>query len=496
MSQQLTIKTDPAEAKPVKAKEPRPPCQRDREIYHAVRICHRKQTPVAEQFGMSQGRVSQIVREVAKYMSGFFPGEDLDVRLSQMPVTQLVDWECYQRRLEDHRRAELVFEQSQQKLVTEQRTYGGKSLEEQLEKTVITEREQRISLDAVKVLERINDKIERTAGSGKASGVREHPDSVAGRKGRPPHREADASRSPIPPPECLTPEDRERWPQLMREEQELAAGRLEYYPNIPLDRARVPEGPLWSYYPWRTEAESSSATLAGQVVDGTSTIEGYFRNLQHLEVSKPLGYPNVLTKDREGRWQLLDPQQVPLPVMPPERAALPERSPEQVYWPYKSKAEHYAMMLAEMVLRGHLSRDQYEGLSAWASWYTNEKYPDPLARIDRVINAEEAGGGTGTLPVQDVPDEARPAGQVTNATYGSEVAPGQDDAQAGERPRTPGDDEGRSGHPPLANQHWQDASGTQPTRLERRLASGRRMSPVERRRLEGLVARRREAGGD
>jgi hypothetical protein len=46
------------------------------------------------------------------------------------------------------------------------------------------------------------------------------------------------------------------------------------------------------------------------------------------------------------------------------------------------------MMRAEMVLRGHLSRDQYESVNAWASWYMNEKYPDPLARCAEKCNSE------------------------------------------------------------------------------------------------------------
>jgi hypothetical protein len=351
---------------------------RDREIYHAVRICHCKQTAVALQFGLTQARISQIVRKVGKFMSEFLPGEDLDVRLGEMAVPQLVDWECYLRRQEHYRHAALAFEQSQHNLITKRSTFAG-SENDKPEQTVVTEREQRISLDAVKVMERINDKIERTAGSGRGAG------NVAFRsaKGR-----AFAEQKPtISPPECLRPEDRERWPKLMREEQELAAGRLELYPKITLDHARAPAGPLWSYYPWRTEAESSSAMLASLVVEGEFTIEDYLSTLELTELSKPFAHPNVLTKDRSGRWQLLDPKQVPLPVLSPERAALPEGSPERVYWPYQSKAEHFAMMRAEMVLRGHLSRDQYESLNAWASWYMNEKYPDPLARIDGNISA-------------------------------------------------------------------------------------------------------------
>jgi hypothetical protein len=375
---------------------------RDREIYHAVRICHRKQTAVALQFGLTQARISQIVRKVGKFMSEFLPGEDLDVRLGEMAVPQLVDWECYLRRQEHYRHAALAFEQSQHNLITKRSTYAG-SENDKPEQTVVTAREQRISLDTVKVMERINDKIERTAGSGRASGVRvvhkpEHPGGVAGRKGRPPYREADTSRSPLSPPECLSPEDREQWPQLMREEQELAAGRLKQYPEITLDHARAPEGPLWGYYPWRTEAEYNAALLASNVIYGYMDIEEYLRRLEHLELSKPFAHPNLLTKDKEGRWQLLDPKQVPLPVLPPERAALPEGSPERVYWPYQSKAEHYAMMRAEMVLRGHLSREQHESLNAWASWYMNEKYPDPLARIDGNISAGAEASGVREHP--------------------------------------------------------------------------------------------------
>src|SRR4029450_9795362 len=129
---------------------------------------------------------------------------------------------------------------------------------------------------------------------------------------------------------------------------------------------------------------------ASVLVEGIVVLGVNIRRLEHTELSKPLAHPNVLTKDRVGRWTYREPAQLPLPVMPAERAALPEESPERIYWPYRSKAEHYAMMRAEMVLRGHLSREQYESLNAWASWYMGEQYPDPLARIERNLSAAEA----------------------------------------------------------------------------------------------------------
>jgi hypothetical protein len=236
--------------------------------------------------------------------------------------------------------------------------------------------------------------------------VRQHPGNAAARSGNPAHREANASRSPftsgaggnqpypkLPLPEGLRAEDRELWPKLLREEQEEALDNLKRHPGKPLAwlKLRPGSGSHWSYYPWRTEAESSSARLADDVVRGDRTIESYLRLLELLELSKPFAHPNVLTKDREGRWQLMDPNQVPLPAMTPERAALPEGSPERIYWPYKSKAEHYAMLRAEMVLRGHLSLDQYKSLNAWASRHMNEKYPDPLENLVGNISAKRDG---------------------------------------------------------------------------------------------------------
>src|SRR4029453_3511719 len=114
---------------------------------------------------------------------------------------------------------------------------------------------------------------------------------------------------------------------LPREVQELAARRLAIWPDISLDCASVPEGGRGSYYPWRTEAGFASSQLASRVIDGIIYVEEYIRRLEHTELSKPLAHPNVLTKDRVGRWTYREPAQLPLPVMPVKGEALPEGGP-------------------------------------------------------------------------------------------------------------------------------------------------------------------------
>jgi len=454
--EQTMSQQNPApEPQPAQPPEDQRPGERDLEIYRAVRIQLHKQKTVALTYGLTPGRISQIVKRVSRHLARLFPGEDLKLRFAEAKRMRLMDYECHERRVEIYRKCELALEQSGHPLLAQQWTYEGPAESNQPVKTVVKEREQPISMAALREMRRLNNEMQW--GGGKPG--RRDPE-----KGRRSGGKAAAVLEKLPPPECLSEADRAAWPNLTREEQELAAGRLQYCPKITLDHARVAPG-QYSYYPWRTEAESNSANVARDVVAGDRTIEGYFVHLEHLELSKPFAHPNVLTKDREGRWQLLDPKQVPLPVMPPERAALPAGSPEHVYWPNKSKAEHYAMMRAEMVLRGHLSRDQYESLNAWASRYMNEKYPDPLAKCAEKFNSNaECGEASG---VRKHPGDAAEPTEV--------VAPSVDE--------------------PVETRTHQEADASRsPTKLERLLASGRSMPASRRRRLEGLAARRRENG--
>src|SRR5262245_9662511 len=196
------------------------------------------------------------------------------------------------------------------------------------------------------------------------------------------------------------------------------------------------------------------------------------------------------------------------------------------------------MMRAEMVLRGHLSREQYEGLNAWASWYMGEEYPDPLARIDKKFNGAEARGiaDCGLRDAEWAGDEARGPGEAVGASGGQRAnerpwespvphtapstphsIPGTPHSIPGTPHSIPGTPHSISGtpysvpgtellaasrasgvreHPDGATEreidvaeeerrHREADASRSPTRIERRLASGRRMSPVERRRLEG-----------
>ena len=378
-SQQTPSQQTPTpEPQPAQPPEDQRPGERDLEIYRAVRIHLHQQKTVALTYGLTPGRISQIVKRVSRHLARLFPGEDLKLRFAEAKRMRLVDFECHERRVEMYRKCQLALEQSGHALIDQQWTYEGPAETNKLVKTVVKQHGQPISMAALREMRRLNNEMQWGGGKpGRREGGKERP---SGRKGT-------AVIENFPPPECLSEADRAEWPQLMREQQELAARRLAIWPDLTLAHASVPAGPQWSYYPWRTEAEHNAALLANLVVAGQYTIEEYYQHLEILELSKPFAHPNLLTKDRSGRWQLFDPQQVPLPVMPPERAALPAESPERVYWPNKSKAAHFAMMRAEMVLRGHLSRDQYESLNAWASWYMNEEYPDPLAQCAEKFNS-------------------------------------------------------------------------------------------------------------
>ena len=531
------------------------PNSRDFEIYAAVRIHLRPQAGVALQFNLSQPRVSQFVKRVAEHMAEQLPGEDLNRLFAKAHRMELLDWECQERRLAQYRKCELVFEQSQQMWEEDQLTYEGPEESNNLVKTVVKRRPQRLSLEAVKEQRRLNNEIQSNCGlriadcgmtrrgtAGGRGSVSQQMRRAAGTAG-PLSREMASSGTPekLPLPECLQETDRDEWNKLPREVQELATTRLQIWPDLTLHNASVPEGERWSYYPWRTEAEYASALLAGMVIKGHYTIEEYFQHLEHTELSKPLAHPNVLTKDREGRWTYIYPDQVPLPVMPPERAALPEESPERIYWPYKSKAEHYAMMRAEMVLRGHLSREQYESLNAWASWFMGEQYPDPLAKLEQNISAEGEGNAecglrnaefqaplAGTKPgpgaaASDV-DFVADAGPAREVALLAGTKPGAGAAASDSGPEDSPQPASTIANCELNNANCQldssicndqfamgnlQLSGTprihstlapalshgerEATRLERRLASGRRMPAREQRRLAGRVTRQGSA---
>jgi len=153
------------------------------------------------------------------------------------------------------------------------------------------------------------------------------------------------------------------------------------------------------------------------------------------------------------------------------------------------------MMRAEMVLRGHLSRDQYESLNAWASWYMNEKYPDPLAQCAEKFNSSAEStkaptSGRGVGRVDDCGQNTLTPGQgfdseATKAPTSGRGVERADDC--GQNTLTPG-----QGFDSAPAKDASPAGPSGPTKLERLLASGRRLSPREQRRLEGLAARRRE----
>jgi hypothetical protein len=372
----------------------RPASRRDKEIHHAVRVLLRPQVSVALQYGVSQARICQIVKKVGQEIDEYLCGEDFASLAADAARMRRLDWECQQRREEQYRESTSLMEQMRRPLAERTTTYDGLDREgKEPVKTVVKLKEHAGAVQVLKVRMRLNEAMQaagRTAGQASSGTQHAHASVGRGTRRGKPQDDAEMFPPPVkrPLPECLPESDRTEWNKLPREVQDLAAGRLKIYPDMSLHQVSVPEGAPWAVYPWRSEAESNSANVASLVIDGLQSIEWYWQMLEHAELSKPLAHPNVLRKDKEGKWTYIEPQELPLPpVMPPAREALPAESPERIYWPYKSKAEHYAMLRAEMVLRGDLSREQYDSLNRWAEWLTGDKYPDPLARIERNLSA-------------------------------------------------------------------------------------------------------------
>jgi len=94
------------------------PGERDLQIYAAVRVDGRRQVEVAAEFGISQGRVSQIVRRVNRWRVGMGIEADLEHRdrrsvdrwLEQLRIEKLYEetMELYRRSQEPRRRERTV----------------------------------------------------------------------------------------------------------------------------------------------------------------------------------------------------------------------------------------------------------------------------------------------------------------------------------------------------------------------------------------------------
>ena len=90
------------------------PCERDLEIYAAVRVDGRRQVDVAAEFGISQGRVSQIVRSVNHWRVGMGVEAELERRdrksvdrwLEQLRIEKLYEetMELYRRSCQPRRK--------------------------------------------------------------------------------------------------------------------------------------------------------------------------------------------------------------------------------------------------------------------------------------------------------------------------------------------------------------------------------------------------------
>jgi hypothetical protein len=404
----------------------RPASRRDKEIHHAVRVLLRPQVSVALQYGVSQARICQIVKKVGQEIDEYLCGEDFASLAADAARMRRLDWECQQRREEQYRESTSLMEQMRRPLAERTTTYDGLDREgKEPVKTVVKLKEHAGAVQVLKVRMRLNEAMQaagRTAGQASSGTQHAHASVGRGTRRGKPQDDAEMFPPPVkrPLPECLPESDRTEWNKLPREVQDLAAGRLKIYPDMSLHQVSVPEGAPWAVYPWRSEAESNSANVASLVIDGLQSIEWYWQMLEHAELSKPLAHPNVLRKDKEGKWTYIEPQELPLPpVMPPAREALPAESPERIYWPYKSKAEHYAMLRAEMVLRGDLSREQYDSLNRWAEWLTGDKYPDPLARIERNLSAADQASGVRVVPKQGHPDGAAEGAVTTGPEVGT-----------------------------------------------------------------------------
>jgi hypothetical protein len=89
-------------------RSPNPPTERDLEIYAAVRVDGRRQVDVAGQYGITQGRVSQIVRHVNHWRVGMGADADLEHR-DQQTVDRWLDAQriekLYEETMELYRRS-------------------------------------------------------------------------------------------------------------------------------------------------------------------------------------------------------------------------------------------------------------------------------------------------------------------------------------------------------------------------------------------------------
>jgi len=355
----------------------KPPSAKKRRIYEQVALHLRTQEDVAREFRMTQARVSQIVAEVRQFMDQLLPDGGIDALRALAKLARHEQAEGLARRKVNYGRCEEVYKQSKEPLVTTRTVYRGNK--RKIMSVVVTKREQRLAIGPVNTMERINDKL--TAGKGSA----ERGAASAERKGAAPAPSSEF-RAPSSDelPAWIRDEDREGWSLLNEKEKAFARGRLSRRPQIPLAWAKLdPHSSEHCYFPWRSQGEHFAALGAALVVRGIHTIETHCQRMEHGELSNPQGYPNLLAKDPAGQWRVLTPAEVPRRPLPPERAAWPKDSPQWIYWPYASRAEHHAAKRAQMVLDGHLSREQYESLNAWSRSQLGGAYFDPLAKTEK-----------------------------------------------------------------------------------------------------------------
>ena len=445
-------------------------------IYQQVVIQRRSQADVAKELGISQVRVSQILRQVKDRMDLVVPEEQVTAQLKQVAQATKVLELVAEGRLEDYGLAAKIRDQQ------------------------LKEEQPRVALAAINTRTRIGRDLERAKWreEGKEEGERRKEE---GRKqcemdhGKWPMANRDFPLAndhlplPIadPPPAELRQEDRALWATLRGEDQARVREHLAAKGSMPLAKALLgPKNNAYYIFPWRNYGEHLSAAWAKQVVDGSMGVEEYLRELARAGAYGGSAMPPMLAKDREGRWRVLTPEEVPQQPLPPERAALATQSPERVFWPFKSKGEYQARQRAQMVLAGLLTREQYESLSARLRRETQEDFPDPLAEMGeaksapmidpRLVEGDEERGRQG-----DEETGRQGDGEPANAS----MANGQWEMANGQLP---------GGDWPLANDHLplsiaEPAASHPPPLPHPHTPAPSHLLPAARRRLEYAFGR-------
>ena len=478
------------------------PSDRDQRIYWEVRGRFRTQRDVAKEFGMTQPRVCQIVRDVAAHFAQTMPG--LDLRLSRADELALVSRECIERRQRLFARAEEEYEASKRPLVTKltmRKDDCGWKQE--------IEREQRGDVRLLKIMQQENDRLASWAEKQIIANCKLQNAKC---------KVTDESnlKFAIPALQFAMESDgtSTRGPG--------SAGPAEptWPPNLPTD------SPEFVFYPYRSEGEMSACMLAKCVVGGSMTPAEYIQRLEIQELEKPLVSPLALARAEEvgaagsaapdlpvdsactsnvnspagaarrsaPTWRIRERDE----LRPPSPLAqkllfagkhaqdLDAATQAEVYQPYLSRAEYYATIRREMLGEGMLSPDEFASLSLWASRLPGGLPAEEVTADGRLINA--AGGRVHESAADEMHHEPAADGAFRSRSC---------TLRAGEAPVEPGAP--REGVGVLWRNETFDHGKPSPakdsrplsTTRERLLAAGKPLSDRTRARWERKIERRR-----